>query len=255
MNMMNTASRKMNHTPVRLTALMAGLLTASSAMAAISLDRTRVIINGEEKSVSLAISNSNEKLPYLAQAWLEDAQGTKINSPFAVLPPVQRVEPGAKSQIKVQALPAANLLAQDRESLFYFNLREIPPKSDKPNTLQLALQTRVKLFYRPAALVRDGAQAGVPWQEEITLTRRGDRWQVTNPTPYYVTLVEGAPTLTAKGVSNFTPLMVAPKSEGTLAVPAAALGSAPVLTYINDYGGRPKLSFSCQGDLCRVVKK
>ncbi len=48
---------------------------------------------------------------------------------------------------------ASHLLPQDRESLFYFNLREIPPRSDKPNSLQLALQTRIKFFYRPQSLV------------------------------------------------------------------------------------------------------
>ncbi|WP_223346554.1 fimbria/pilus periplasmic chaperone, partial [Escherichia coli] len=40
----------------------------------------------------------------------------------------------------------------DRESLFYYNVREIPPKSGKANTLQIALQTRIKLFWRPKAL-------------------------------------------------------------------------------------------------------
>ncbi len=119
-----------------------------SVYAAIALDRTRVVFDGSEKSVSLNISNENKQLPYLAQGWIEDDKGNKITSPLTVLPPVQRVEANAKSQVKVQGLPAVNGLPQDRESLFYFNLREIPPRSDKPNTLQVALQTRIKLFYR-----------------------------------------------------------------------------------------------------------
>lgn len=48
--------------------------------------------------------------------------------------------------------------------------------------------------------------------------------------------------------------MVAPKSQGTLGLSASALGSAPVLSYINDYGGRPQLQFSCSGTECRVTK-
>lgn len=36
-------------------------------------------------------------------------------------------------------------------------------------------------------------------------------------------------------------------------VSATALGNSPVLTYINDYGGRPTLTFSCQGNQCHVV--
>ena len=117
------------------TALLTGVLGVQQAVAAISLDRTRVIFNGDQKSISLSISNQNKELPYLAQGWIEDATGNKVTSPLMVLPPLQRVEPGAKSQVKIQASPEVASLPQDRESLFYFNLREIPPKSSKPNTL------------------------------------------------------------------------------------------------------------------------
>jgi len=36
-------------------------------------------------------------------------------------------------------------------------------------------------------------------------------------------------------------------------VSAASVGNTPVLTYINDYGGRPQLAFSCSGSSCQVV--
>ncbi len=140
------------------------LIGSGSAFSAINLDRTRLIITGNETSASMTINNQNEKLPYLAQAWLEDDKGNKVQSPFVVLPPLQRVEPKAKSQVKIQVLPAASTLPQDRESVYYFNLREIPPKSNKPNVLQLALQTRIKMFYRPEALVP--AKNAAPWQEK-----------------------------------------------------------------------------------------
>ena len=47
--------------------------------------------------MSLSVSNQNKQLPYLAQGWLEDEQGNKIQSPLTVLPPVQRIEPGKPS--------------------------------------------------------------------------------------------------------------------------------------------------------------
>ncbi|MBO1501142.1 fimbria/pilus periplasmic chaperone [Serratia proteamaculans] len=236
--------------------MVATLLSAwvsSQAGAAISLDRTRVIVNAGDKSVSLNVKNQNTQLPYLAQGWIEDAQGNKISSPLAVLPPVQRVEPGKESQVKVQVLPAAQLLAQDRETLYYFNLREIPPRSNKPNTLQIALQTRIKLFYRPQAIVADKAALANPWQEKLTLTRQGDRYQVNNPTPYYITLVDAGSSVKGSGVAGFEPLMVPPKGQATLTVSAGALGASPVLTYINDYGGRPQLVFRCNGSACQVA--
>ncbi|MDI3197831.1 fimbria/pilus periplasmic chaperone [Serratia ureilytica] len=242
------------HTTVTMMAgALAGLLGAQQACAAIALDRTRVIFNGGDKSVSLSVSNQNKQLPYLAQGWIEDAGGKKISSPLTVLPPVQRLEPGAKSQVKVQGLPAVNGLPQDRESLFYFNLREIPPKSDKPNTLQLALQTRIKLFYRPKAIAVVNPETVAPWQEKLTLTKQGDSYRVDNPTPYYVTLVDASNKKGGASAPGFEPLMVPPKGSAPLKVAASALGSAPVLTYINDYGGRPQLTFTCGGASCRVT--
>ncbi|AGP46492.1 fimbria/pilus periplasmic chaperone [Serratia plymuthica] len=233
------------------TAALLGALLAPQAQAAIALDRTRVIFDGGQNSVSLNISNQNKQLPYLAQAWLEDGEGNKVQSPLVVLPPVQRVEPGKPSQVKIQALPAAKQLPQDRETLYYFNLREIPPKSDKPNTLQIALQTRIKLFYRPAAIAPQ--QNAAPWQEQLTLTKQGDKYQVNNSTPYYITIIDAASKKGVEGVKGFEPLMVPPKGNISLGVSAAALGGAPVLTYINDYGGRPQLTFNCSGSTCQVV--
>lgn len=228
------------------------MMTAQQASAAIALDRTRVVVNGDEGSVSLNISNENKNLPYLAQGWLEDEKGNKITSPMTVLPPVQRIEAGGKSQVKVQTAPAVNALPQDRESLFYFNLREIPPRSKKPNTLQIALQTRIKLFYRPVSIALDKTQAANgDWVESVTLQREGDKYRVTNPTPYYLTLVEGSPGVKGTPI-GFQPVMVSPKSTAVIEVSASALGNTPVITYVNDYGGRPKIQFTCGGTVCHA---
>lgn len=236
--------------PAAITVLL-GALVVPQAQAAIALDRTRVVFDGSQKSISLSISNQNKQLPYLAQGWIEDAQGKKIQSPLIVLPPVQRIEPGKPSQVKIQALPAASLLAQDKETIYYFNLREIPPKSSKPNTLQIALQTRIKLFYRPEGLAID--QNAPPPQEKLTLTRQGGKYLVNNPTPYYVTLVDGGSQKGSPGVKDFEAMMVPPKDRLPLTVSAESVGTSPVLTYINDYGGRSALSFRCNGNSCAVV--
>jgi P pilus assembly chaperone PapD len=143
-----------------------------------------------------------------------------------------------------------NLLAQDRESLYYFNLREIPPKSSKPNTLQIALQTRIKLFYRPAALKAE--PNGKPWQEQVTLTKEGGKYVVHNPTPYFVTFTGVSPALGGESLKDFNPLMLEPMGKASLGVPVSAVGNNPVLTYVNDYGGRPKLIFSCAGNSCTL---
>lgn len=251
MNNLITASFARHIKILMATALVAALLAAPSVQAAIALDRTRVIFDGDQSSVSLNVSNQNKQLPYLAQGWIEDDKGNKIQGPMTVLPPVQRIEPGKPSQVKIQALPVVKQLPQDRESLYYFNLREIPPKSSKPNTLQIALQTRIKLFYRPAAIAMD--KNGTPPQAQLTLTRQGDKYLVNNPTPYFVTIVDASNKKGSPGVKGFEALMVPPRSNLPLTVSAANLGANPVLTYVNDYGGRPQLSFSCSGATCTVV--
>lgn len=234
-------------TTITLSAVLCG-----QALAAIALDRTRVIYNGAEKTISLNIKNENTELPYLAQGWIEDANGNKIESPLTVLPPVQRVEPGEGSQVKIQSLPDIATLPQDRESVYYFNLREIPPRSKEANVLQIALQTRIKLFYRPKALYATRTDLENPWQEKITLTRKGDAYEVTNPTAYFVTIVDASSKVGGDTVKQFEPVMIPPKGNGMLKGSASAMGAKPVLTYINDYGGRPKLTFGCAGTTCKV---
>lgn len=232
--------------------LLAGIFFGQPASAAIALDRTRVIFPGNEHAISLNIHNENTQLPFLAQAWLEDSNGKKITSPLVILPPLQRLEPGASSQLEIRAMPAAMQLPQDRETLFYFNLREIPPRSKTPNTLQLALQTRVKFFYRPKALNLTNGTA-VAFQQKLKLSRQGQNEVVNNPTPYYISLVAAHSHTAHDSVSGFRPLMIAPGSSASLGAIADALGSEPTLTYINDYGGSVDLSFHCTGSQCQVA--
>lgn len=231
-----------------------GGLAATDVQSALTVDRSRLVFNEGEKSVSVNVTNRNERDPYLAQAWLDDEQEKKLAGPLMVLPPVQRVEAGAKTRVRLQALPDMASLPKDRESVFWFNLREIPPKSDKPNVLMLAMQSRLKVFYRPKALKVDPMADTVPGTETLTLSRQGDRYTVHNPTPYHFTFVEGRSSLNAKGLDGFEPVMVAPKGTLTLPLAAAKYGSAPVLVFVNDYGSQRLLPFSCTGSTCQAGK-
>lgn len=226
-------------------------LVVNAATAAIALDRTRVIVS--EEGTTLTIRNENQELPYLAQGWIEDADGHKIDNPLIVLPPIQRIEAGAKGQMKVQPLSGIASLPKDKESLFYFNLREIPPRPTSSNTLQVALQTRVKLFFRPKGISPSKIDLENPWQERLTLTRLGSHYIVNNPTPFYITLAAASASVNGLDIKGFSPLMVPPKGQAQLGGDAETLGFSPVITYINDYGGRPQMTFSCSGNNCKVI--
>lgn len=232
----------MNQAALCVTLLMT---TSFAVQAAVALDRTRAVFNGTEKSISLNISNENKNLPYLAQTWLEDEHQQKLTAgPLVVTPPVQRLEPGNKAMLRVMATPAAKQLPVDRESLFYFNLREVPPRSAKPNVLQIALQSKIKLFYRPAGIV---AAPGAIWQDQLVLHVEGNGYRIENPTPYYITVIGLGATEQQSENGAFETVMIAPKSSSQV---KSGTFATPHLTYINDYGGRPTLTFRCSGSRC-----
>lgn len=235
--------------------IVAGLALVSAAPAvnaAIALDRTRAIYESNASSISLNIVNENKSLPFLAQSWIEDEKHQKIAGPLVALPPLQRVEPGERSVVRVTKTPAADNLPQDRETLFYFNLREIPPQSEKTNVLQLALQTQIKLFYRPKAIV---LPKGQNWQEKMVFHKTGAGFSVENPTPFYIVITAMAHNTQKQGgalLKGFQPMTLAPKSSQTLTLSYHNINSFYV-TYINDYGGHPELNFVCNGNVCNAM--
>lgn len=234
-------------------AMISTSLIAQSAYSAIALDRTRVIYNEGEKSVSITLSNENKNSPYLAQAWIENEKDEKVNSPFIVTPPVHRIEADAKSQIKVQSIPAISQLPKDRESVYYLNVREIPPRSDKPNVLQIALQTKIKLFYRPSGIIQKDRMDLIPQENEIKISKQGNNFVVKNPSPFFMSI-----TKLKKGnsdVDKFEPVMVPPLGEMSLGSTAGDIGASPTLVYLNDFGGTVDLKFTCNASQCSVVPR
>ena len=95
----------------------------SIAWGAIIPDRTRIIMNESDKGEALKLTNQSKKLPYLAQTWIEDTKGNKSR--------MVRLNPNEQIQIRMITQEKIAQLPKDRETLFYFNVREIPPKTDK----------------------------------------------------------------------------------------------------------------------------
>ncbi len=235
-----------------VTAISVSLL-AQSAYSAIALDRTRVIYNEKDKSVSMGLTNEHLESPYLAQAWIENDKDEKVNSPFIVTPPVHRIEANSKSQIKIQAIPAVAQLPKDRESVYYLNVREIPPRSEKANVLQIALQTKIKLFYRPTVISVKDRMEIIPQENDVKIIKQGANYMVKNPSPFYLSI-----TKLKKGnteVANFEPVMIAPFSTSGLGKVSGDLGSSPTLIYLNDFGGTVDLKFNCNTAECSVTPR
>ncbi|OTG80102.1 hypothetical protein B9T31_16465 [Acinetobacter sp. ANC 4558] len=231
------------------------LIIPSVSYASLSLDRTRTIFDGKEKSVSLRVYNSSERLPFLAQSWFENEKGEKIEEPFIATPPIQRVEPKQQTQVKIEKLNTAEL-PQDRESVYYFNFRQIPPKSEKPNVLQLTVQTKTKLFYRPASLFMSGTEiSNNPWQKKLILKASGQEVIAVNPTPYYITVSAISPIKGKESFEGFEAFMVAPFSNLSLNFKLNQVGTKPFITYIDDYGSKVVMPFSCVNSECGIASE
>ncbi|MEJ0230743.1 molecular chaperone (plasmid) [Klebsiella michiganensis] len=138
----------------------AALFHLCTANSATSLNRTRVIISGQEREASLQVLNEGKR-PILIQNWVDydilQAQVERINLPFVVDPPMVRIEPGQSRQLRILIVKPIQFLDKKTESLFWLNILEIPPKLDgntSKNHIQIGFRTRVKIFVRPEKVAK-----------------------------------------------------------------------------------------------------
>ncbi|WP_145555282.1 fimbrial biogenesis chaperone [Yersinia canariae] len=223
------------------------LVTTMVSEAAINLDRTRIIFNSADTSVSVILQNKSETLPYLTQSWLENTAGQKVESPLSVLPAIQRIEAGQQNLVRIISLPNVEQLATDRETLFYFNVREIPPKNEMAHAVQIAIQSKIKLFYRPALIKANDKDI---WQEKLQFIRQGEVLNIHNPTPYYVTL--GHLNRHSRGnFPGFDSVMIAPFSTESVNT-AGYNGKHYSIGYMDDFGQMIIRRVNCSIGHCQI---
>lgn len=212
----------------------------SFAHATVSPDRTRIIFNASAKSVTVRLTNQSKTDPYLAQSWIEDKEGKKTREFISPIPPLLRIEPDEQAQVRLMAQQNLSRLPADRESLFYYNMREIPPKAEQKNVMQIAMQSRLKLFWRPKAIELKEGQF-VPL-DKVVISRSSDGLQLKNPSPYYITV--GYIGLNGKTLlPGAESVMVEPFGQATQKL--KNLPSEFQIGYIGDYGGLEMFKVNC----------
>ncbi|EGC1082969.1 fimbria/pilus periplasmic chaperone [Salmonella enterica] len=233
-----------------IAAIVTALAGPCTSQAAINVDRTRIIMSSDAKAVSVGLSNESRDQPYLAQSWMEDSEGKATNVLIA-LPPLQRIDAGKKSRVRIMRVQnsGAAPLPADRESLFYFNVREIPPAPEdkSKNILQLATQSQLKLFLRPAALAEEGSAAP---EQKLEVQQSGRTLTLKNPTPYYITLVWLGQNPKQKLAGFKEGTMVAPFSSQTLNTVLPAGTDRILVGNVDDYGGLRMNRFICTSGTC-----
>jgi len=231
---------------MKYSTLVSGLIFITvSANANIVINGTRFIYPEKNKEIVVQLNNSGDA-PSLVQAWIDNGD---INStpetakvPFLLSPPVVKVAKNSGQQLRIQKL--AVTLPADRESIFFLNVLDIPPVPENlkdKNTLQLAVKSRLKLFYRPQKL-----QGGPDYSDkEILLSALGQTLKIANKSPYYfsisnISAQDKKPLLSA-------PVMVAPFSTLTTASRFPVKGKEKfTLIYVDDFGAYNSKTFTAE---------
>lgn len=203
-----------------------------SAMAGgVLLGATRVIYMQGDKQASLAIKNTDDKLRYLIQSWVEDKNGKK-STDFIVTPPLFVSNPKAESTLRIVYVGSG--LPADKESVYYLNSKAIPEfdkdKLENKNVLKMAVLSRIKLYVRPANL----SQLSESAPESLKFHFEGNQLTIDNPTPYYVSMVQFY--IGGKLQPN---TLVSPKDKTVINI-GSGLKKEVTFKVVNDYGAITK---------------
>jgi fimbrial chaperone protein len=219
-------------------------LLAEPAIASVVMLNTRVIYPADAQSQTVQLTN-NDNIPYVMQMWsdIDNPASTPDNAdgPFVVVPALFRIEP--KTGQSVRLVFTGKNLPQDRESVFYLNTVQIPPRNtagNAENQMLVVLRNRMKIFYRPKGIV--GGTDKVSQQIQFSLSSTGKHWVLTakNNSGYYASLINAMVMVGNKQIP-FIPGMVPPKSQASWQIvkngQSLAEAQKVKFTLVNDYGG------------------
>ncbi|HFZ8994133.1 TPA: fimbrial assembly chaperone [Citrobacter freundii] len=204
--------------------------TVMPAWSGVYIYGTRVIFPAQKKDIIVQLMNDGKRSS-LVQAWIDDGNTNlppeKIDVPFILTPPVIRVAANSGQQLKIKQL--TNRLPQDRESLFYLNVLDIPPNSSESkdkNTIKFALQNRIKLFYRPQGVTKVDKKSFA----RLQLTQIRNELNIKNNSANWITI----PEIKLNNKLNKETLLLAPWTTQTVTTSAVVNGYT--VTLIDDFG-------------------
>ncbi|MBJ2260367.1 molecular chaperone EcpD [Pseudomonas brenneri] len=212
--------------------------------ASVVITGTRLIYPAQEAEITVTLDN-NGALPVLVQTWVDsgdpNSSPTHSTAPFLLTPPVFRMDPNKGQSVRLMFTGAS--LPEDKESVYYFNLLEVPTAPAETGTpvnlLQMAFRSRIKIFYRPETLSGNASDAIDQVQWRIVHQAGGLALEGHNPTAFYVTVAKVG---VVDGKQRFMAgsEMLAPRSKHSFALPTLKNLPGPQaqveLSAINDYG-------------------
>jgi len=208
--------------------MMLSMVACGVAQAGVVVGATRLVYHASSKEEALSINNPEKTTPYLIQSWIDNFQDTDTSKvPFIITPPLFRLDAGQENVLRV--IYTGHNLPQDRESIFWLNVKSIPSSSsNETNQLQITVKARIKLFYRPENLP---VVAETAYQQLVFSSKNG-KLSASNPTPYYISFYS----LKVNGKELNEPGMIAPKESRQWSMSVNA-GETVTWSSINDFGG------------------
>lgn len=220
------------------------LLLPFFAFSGVIPEKSRIVFNGKNTVQPSMLVNTNE-YPVVVQLWVDNGEFNKspelTPSSFIITPVMSRMPPKKINSVKIIYSGAGAEMSEDRESLFWLNIFEVPPVNKSPsseNEIALSMLTQIKLIYRPEKLeISENnliAKLDSLTFRLIKKSKGGTELVINNPTEYIASLAN----IELKGQENnksvtfisedLKSVTILPKSTETVSVdkvgPSAIVG-------------------------------
>lgn len=211
----------------------------------VGLGATRIIYGIKSKGSVMYVNNPNP-YPMLVQSTVK-SEDYKSNSPFAISPPLFRLD--AKQQSKIKIILTGEPLYSDRETLYWMCIMGIPPKLDdnwssgdslKVNaSTTAAMQFNVRVSQCIKLIVRPDSLTQTPNDVEdlVTWSVNGKKLKASNPTKYYMNVNS----ISVDNVKIQNPDYISPLSDKYYSLPNNVIGKTLEWSVISDTGGDSEL--------------
>lgn len=211
------------------------LILPSTVLANIIINGTRVIYHEGTDSVNIQLTNNGD-LASLVQSWIDDGDINSTpedaNSPFYLYPPIVKIAGRQGQTLKIKNTDKTS--SGNIEQVYYLNILDIPENAEAlkgKSYLQLAMKTRIKIFYRPEGLTDNPERIN----EKVTYQLNGNKVLVKNNSQYHFTIVsistQETPRLTLTDSE-----MIPPQSSRELPLINRLISNSVVVIYVDDFG-------------------
>ncbi|KSW23122.1 MULTISPECIES: molecular chaperone [unclassified Pseudomonas] len=220
------------------TSLLLALCSLSGlCLAGIQVGGTRVVFPATDHEASIQVRNEGTE-DIMIQSWIEAAPGqSESDLPFAITPSLARL--GHKKQQMLRIFYQGKGLPEDRESVVWLSVQEIPQVSKTENSLQVAFRQRLKIFYRPKGLPGAADEAANKLSWKVLETADGRVLQATNDSAFHVSFGQ-VKVIAGQKEYPVEAAMISPRSSEKIKIkdlPKTLRDTAEVhWESINDYG-------------------